>query len=98
MSPHASSTTEASSQTAAVATTTFPLANACMQLSDKISIVFGNAQLAVLFSSGGGPVDAPLRLALITLLQFAENLSDRRAAKVARGHIDCRLYRGSRHS
>ncbi len=31
---------------------------------------------------------APLRLALVTIMQFAEGLSDRQAADAVRGRID----------
>lgn len=42
----------------------------------------------LLVSSRGRPAGAPRRLSLATVLQFSENLSDRRAAEAARGRID----------
>ena len=41
-----------------------------------------------MFPSHGQPAEVPWRLALVTLLPFAETLSDRRAADAARGRID----------
>ena len=41
-----------------------------------------------LFSRRGQPAEAPWRLALVTLLQFAEGLSDRQAADAVRRCID----------
>lgn len=53
-----------------------------------------DAQFTALFSSRGRPVKAPWRLALVTVLQFAETLSDRRAAEAARGCIDWKYLLG----
>jgi len=36
----------------------------------------------------GQPAEAPWRLALVTVMQFAENLTDRQAAEAVRGRID----------
>src|SRR3954464_2272809 len=47
-----------------------------------------DAQFAPLFPSRGQPAEVPWRLALVTVLQFAEKLSDRRAAEAVRGRID----------
>jgi transposase len=40
-----------------------------------------------LFSSRGRPAETPWRLALISVLQFAEQLSDREAAHASIGYI-----------
>jgi len=50
--------------------------------------VFTDQQFTTLCPSHGQPAAAPWRLALVTLLQFAEDLSDRRAADAARSRID----------
>jgi transposase len=47
-----------------------------------------------LFPNHGQPAEAPWRLALVTLMQFAENLSDRRAADAARSRIDWKYLLG----
>jgi transposase len=41
-----------------------------------------------LFSNLGQPAIFPWQLALITVMQFAENLTDRQAADSVRGRID----------
>jgi transposase len=43
---------------------------------------------ADLYPSRGRPVEAPWRLALVTVWQFVENLSGRLAADAVRGRID----------
>ena len=53
-----------------------------------------DAPFAPLFAPCGQPAECPWRLALITLLQFAENLSDRRAADAVRGRIDWKYLLG----
>jgi transposase len=41
-----------------------------------------------LFPSHGQPAEAPWRLALITILQFMEHLTDRQAADAVRSRLD----------
>ena len=79
---------EVPASTAAVAHAAFPRGNACLRLRDALGSIFADQQFAPLFPSHGQPAEAPWRLALVTLLQFAENLSDRRAAEAVRGRID----------
>ncbi len=88
MSLQPSSPAEVPSQTAAVARAAFPRGNAYLRLRDELGTVFTDAQFTASFSARGRPAEAPWRLALVTVLQFAENLSDRRAAEAARGRID----------
>ena len=51
-------------------------------------MLMSDQQFAALFPKHGQPAEAPWRLALVTLPQVAENLSDRRAADAARSRID----------
>ena len=80
--------------TAMIARAAFPRGNPHMQLRDTLGAMFTDQQFAALFPSHGQPAEAPWRLALVTLLQFAENLSDRRAADAARGRIDWKYLLG----
>ena len=80
--------------TAMVARAAFPRGNPYMRLRDTLGTVFTDQQFAALFPSHGQPAEAPWRLALVTLLQFAENLSDRRAADAARSRIDWKYLLG----
>jgi len=77
-----------------VARAAFPRGNPYMRLCDTLGTVFTDQQFAALFPSHGQPAEAPWRLALVTLLQFAENLSDRRAADAARSRIDWKYLLG----
>lgn len=49
---------------------------------------------APLFFRLGQPTEAPWRLALVTVLQFAEDLSDRQAADAIRSRIDWKYLLG----
>jgi transposase len=80
--------------TATVARAAFPRGNPYLRLRDRLGTIFTDAQFAPLFAPCGQPAECPWRLALITLLQFAENLSDRRAADAVRGRIDWKYLLG----
>src|SRR3954466_8722970 len=85
---------EVPASTATVARAAFPRGNAYLRLRDALGTVFSDAQFAPLFPSRGQPAEAPGRLALVTVLQCAENLSDRRAAEAVRGRIDWKYLLG----
>src|SRR3954454_16359662 len=85
---------EVPASTATVARAAFPRGNPYLRLRDALGTVFSDAQFAPLFPSRGQPAETPWRLALVTVLQFAENLSDRRAADAVRGRIDWKYALG----
>jgi transposase-like protein DUF772 len=47
-----------------------------------------------LFATRGRPAEAPWRLALVSVMQFAEQLSDRQAAEAVRARIDWKYLLG----
>ncbi|GHO49048.1 transposase [Ktedonospora formicarum] len=61
-----------------------------------IGSIYTNENFVDLFPKEGQPAEATWRLALVTIMQFAENLSDRQAADAVRGRIDWRTSTGSR--
>ncbi len=74
--------------TARVARAAFRRGNPYMLLRDKLGVVFADADFSDLYPKLGQPAYAPWRLALVTLMQFREGLSDRQAADAVRGRID----------
>ncbi len=74
--------------TARVARAAFPKGNVYMQMRDAPGTVYDDASFAALFATRGRPAEAPWRLALVTVMQFAEGLSDRQTAEAVRGRID----------
>src|SRR5687767_4358436 len=74
--------------TARVAKAAFRKGNPLLSLRDELGAVFADADFADLFPRLGQPGLPPWRLALVTLLQFRENLPDRQAAEAVRARID----------
>ena len=75
-------------ETARLAHIVCPKGDLCLWLGDELSEVFQDQLFASLFPRRGQPAEAPWRLALITVLQFVEGLSDRQAADAVRKRID----------
>jgi transposase len=75
-------------ETARVARAAFPKGNRYLRLADELDTLFSDDTFLALFPPHGQPALPPWRLALVTLLQFAEGLSDRQAAEAVRSRID----------
>jgi len=74
--------------TVRIARAAFRRGNPYVLLRDKLGAVFTDADFADLYPKLGQPAYAPWRLALVTLMQFREGLSDRQAADAVRSRID----------
>src|SRR5262249_21232886 len=72
----------------------FPRGNIYMQVADRLGTLYHDTQFAALFPTRGQPAEAPAHLALATVLQFAEGLSDRQAADAVRSRIDWKYVLG----
>src|ERR671917_2665561 len=75
-------------ETARVARAAFRKGNPLLKLRDELGAIFADADFADLFPRRGQPGLAPWRLALVTLLQFRDDLSDRRAAEAVRAGLE----------
>ena len=75
-------------ETVRVARAAFPKGNLYLKLRERIGTIIHDEDFAPLFAKEGAPGLPPWRLALVTLLQFHENLSDRQAAEAVRARID----------
>jgi transposase len=75
-------------ETARVARAIFPRGNIYLRLYDALGTIVQDRDFAALFPPQGQPAEAPARLALVSILQFAENLTDRQAADAVRTRID----------
>jgi len=74
--------------TARVAHAAFPKGNRYLALRDELGAIFEDRAFTALFSARGRSAIAPAQLALVTILQFAEGLSDLQAADAVRARID----------
>src|SRR5262245_13095851 len=77
-----------------VARAAFSHGNVYIQVADHLGNIYNDAQFTALFPTRGQPAEAPARLALAALLQFAEGLSDRQAADAVRSRIDWKYVLG----
>lgn len=79
---------EVPAETVRVARAAFPKGSLAIRLRDELGVLFTDGQFADLFAARGRPAWSPGRLALISVLQFAEGLADRQAADAVRARID----------
>ena len=81
-------------ETIRVARAAFPKGSRSLQMRDALGTIFTDADFAALYATRGRPVETPWRLALVTVMQFAEGLSDRQAAEAVRARIDWKYALG----
>src|SRR6059036_1155942 len=81
-------------ETARVARAAFPKGNPYLILRDTLGTIFQDDDFAALFPLIGQPGLPPWRLALVTIMQFCENLTDRQAAEAVRARIDWKYLLG----
>src|SRR5207247_2472782 len=74
--------------TARVARAAFPKGHPYLTFRDALGTLFQDEDFAALFPAWGPPGLPPWRLALVTIMQFRENLADRQAAEAVRARID----------
>lgn len=77
-----------SEQTSRIAEAAFPQGTLCLRIYKEFGTIFNDEDFSDFFPSQGQPAESPFRLALVTILQFVEGLSDRAAADAVRGRID----------
>jgi transposase len=75
-------------ETARVARAAFRKGNLYMRMRDELGTLYTDDAFAALFPSRGRPAEAPWRLALVTVMQYVEGLSDQQAADAVRARID----------
>jgi transposase len=75
-------------ETVKVAKAAFRKGNRYMQMRDELGTLFNDEQFTDLFPNVGQLAQSPWRLALVTVMQLAENLTDRQAADAVRARID----------
>jgi transposase len=81
-------------ETARIAQRVFRRGHPYLKLRDEFGSFFQDEAFQALFSPCGQPAVAPGCLAVVTLLQFAEGLSDRQAAEAVRSRIDWKYLLG----
>lgn len=75
-------------ETVRVAKAAFPKGNVYIWMRDDLGPLYRDSDFADLFPTTGQSALSPGQLALVTVMQFAEGLSDRQAAEAVRARID----------
>src|SRR5207245_7322799 len=81
-------------ETARVARAAWPKGTLAMRLRDALAELYQDEQFVALYPVEGQPAYAPWRLAVVTVLQYTENLTDRQAANAVRERIDWKYSLG----
>ncbi len=71
-----------------------PKGNLYLRMRDELGVLYQDSDFAGLFSRRGQPAEAPWRLAVVTILQFAEGLTDRPAAEAVATRLDWKYLLG----
>jgi transposase len=88
MSLHPQQISPVPAQTALIAQAAFPKGNLYVRLRDELGVFYQDGDFGNLYAVDGQPGYAPWRLAMVLVMQFLENLSDRQAAEAVRSRID----------
>ena len=75
-------------ETVRVAHAAYPKGNLYLRIRDELGTLYKDERFADLFPRCGQSAEAPWRLLLVCLMQFAEGLSDEQAADAVRGRVD----------
>ena len=75
-------------ETARVARAILPQGNRYLLLRDELGTIYSDELFADVYPRLGQPAEQPWRLALVTVMQFMENYTDRQAAEAVRIRID----------
>jgi transposase len=81
-------------ETARVESASFPKGSIYIRMRDELGVFYCDYAFAPLFPRRGQPAIAPARLALVTVMQYAEGLTDRQAADAVRSRIDWKYALG----
>jgi transposase len=94
MSLHPDPIGEIPAETARVAHAAFSKGSVAMRLREEFDALYRDEDFQSLYPNRGQPALAPWRLALVTIFQFLEHLSDRQAADAVRARIDWKFALG----
>ena len=94
MSLHPEPIGEIPAETARIARAAFPRGTVVTELRDEFSDLYRDEDFRRFYPGQGQPALAPWRLALVTVFQFLEHLSDRQAADAVRARIDWKYAPG----
>nr|WP_231905551.1 IS1182 family transposase [Streptomyces davaonensis] len=80
--------------TARVVRASFPKGTLAIRIREALGVLFTDEDFAAAFPDRGRPAISPGALALVSVLQYAEGLSDRQAADQVRARMDWKFLLG----
>ena len=80
--------------TARVVRASFPKGTLAVRIREALGPLFGDESFAEAFPARGRPAVSPGALALVSVLQYAEGLTDRQAAEQVRARMDWKFLLG----
>ena len=75
-------------ETAHIVKILFPKGNKYMWLRDELDAIYKDEQFTPLYPKSGQPAEQPWRLAMMSIIQYMENYTDRQAAEALKARID----------
>jgi transposase len=75
-------------ETARIAKILFPKGNKYMWLRDELDVIYKDEQFTSLYPKSGQLAEQPWRLAVMSVIQYMENYTDRQAAEALKTRID----------
>jgi transposase len=85
---------EVPAETSRIAKKAFRKGSLPIRARDDLGVWFTDDDFAGIYGVRGAPGISPAQLAMVTVLQFAENLTDRQAADAVRGRLDWKYCLG----
>ena len=85
---------EVPADTARVARRAFRKGTLAIRARDELGAWYDDEAFAAAYGARGKPGISPAQLAMVTVLQFTENLTDRQAADAVRGRLDWKYCLG----
>ena len=85
---------EVPASTARVAKRAFRKGSLAMRARDELGAWYQDEAFRALYGTRGAPGISPAQLAMVTVLQFTEDLTDRQAADAVRGRLDWKYCLG----
>ena len=85
---------EIPADTVRVAKKAFRKGSLAIRARDQLGALCANVDFAGAYGVRGAPGISPAQLAMVTVLQFCENLTDRQAADAVRGRLDWKYALG----
>lgn len=94
MTVHARRNDRIPEETARLVHKALPKGNVYTRMRDELGVLFEDKEFSRLYSTDGKPAESPGRLAVVTLMQFVENLTDRQAAEAVQVRLDWKYALG----